>query len=386
MAEYDLVIRGGTVVDGTRLPAFKADVAVAQGRIARISGTIAGRGKRELDASGCIVAPGAVDLHTHYDAQLNWDPYCTLSGWHGVTTLTIGQCGFGFAPCRPEDRDLNMRMMNRIEAIPYDSMVKGMRWDWITFPEYLDSLERQGLGVNVASLFPYSPLRAWVLGARAARERTSVTAAELAQLRALFREGMAAGAFGFSADRNLIDRPEDGSFLPTQVASREEFLALAEVLREFALTDFFSGDEEVLAKLIAHPYTHISVSDGGAHTRFAVIATWPTHFLAHWVRDKGLMSLEDAHYKISALPAWIAGFRDRGLLREGFGADAIVYEPERLGFVYAEPVFADDFPGGERRIIQKARGYRYTIVNGTVTFEDGRCTGALPGELLRSGA
>ena len=142
----------------------------------------------------------------------------------------------------------------------------------------------------------------------------------------------------------------------------------------------------VLAKLIAHPYTHISVSDGGAHTRFAVIATWPTHFLAHWVRDKGLMSLEDAHYKISALPAWIAGFRDRGLLREGFGADAMVYEPERLGFVYADPVFADDFPGGERRIIQKARGYRYTIVNGSVTFEDGRCTGALPGKLLRSGA
>src|SRR5919204_633401 len=112
MPEYDLVIRGGTVVDGTRLPAFKADVAIAQGRIARISGTIAGRGRRELDASGCIVAPGAVDLHTHYDAQLNWDPYCTLSGWHGVTTLTIGQCGFGFAPCKPEDRELNMRMMS----------------------------------------------------------------------------------------------------------------------------------------------------------------------------------------------------------------------------------------------------------------------------------
>src|SRR5205809_6688555 len=210
MAEYDLVIRGGTVVDGTRLPAFKADVAVAQGRIARISGTIAGRGKRELDASGCIVAPGAVDLHTHYDAQLNWDPYCTLSGWHGVTTLTIGQCGFGFAPCRPEDRDLNMRMMNRIEAIPYDSMVKGMRWDWETFPEYLDSLERQGLGVNVASLVPYSPLRNYVLGPEAARERERVTDAELARLVALFRESMEAGAFGFSVDKLWENRLEDG--------------------------------------------------------------------------------------------------------------------------------------------------------------------------------
>src|SRR5438094_1606017 len=212
MAEYDLVIRGGTVVDGTRLPAFKADVAIAQGRIARISGTIPARGARELDASGCIVAPGAVDLHTHYDAQINWDPYCTLSGWHGVTSLTIGQCGFGFAPCKPEDRDLNMRMMDRIEAIPYASMVKGMRWDWVTFPEYLDSLDRQGLGMNVASLFPYSPLRAWVLGVKGSRERTSVTPEELEKIKAVFREGMQAGAFGFSADLSLEDRPEDGSY------------------------------------------------------------------------------------------------------------------------------------------------------------------------------
>jgi len=160
MAEYDLVIRNGTIVDGTRLPAYRADLAILNGKIAKISGNLKAKGKKELDATGCMVAPGAVDLHTHYDAQINWDPYCTLSGWHGVTSLTIGQCGFGFAPCKPEDRDLNMRMMDRIEAIPYASMVKGMRWDWVTFPEYLDSLDRQGLGMNVASLFPYSPLRA----------------------------------------------------------------------------------------------------------------------------------------------------------------------------------------------------------------------------------
>ena len=122
MPEFDLVIRGGTVVDGTGMPRFRADVGVKDGRIAMISGRINAAGAKELDASGCIVAPGAVDLHTHYDAQLNWDPWASLSGQFGVTSLTVGQCGFGFAPTRPEDRDLNMRMMNRIEAIPLESM------------------------------------------------------------------------------------------------------------------------------------------------------------------------------------------------------------------------------------------------------------------------
>jgi N-acyl-D-amino-acid deacylase len=179
MAQLDVVIRGGTVVDGTGVPRYQADVGIKDGRVARISGRIQGGGAREIDALGCIVAPGAIDLHTHYDAQLNWDPYATLSGWFGVTSVSIGQCGFGFAPTRPEDRDLNMRMMNRIEAIPLKSMQLGMRWDWVTFPEYLDSLDRQGLGVNVGALVPFSPLRGYVLGMRAARERTSVTGAEL---------------------------------------------------------------------------------------------------------------------------------------------------------------------------------------------------------------
>ena len=151
MPEYDLVIRGGTVVDGTGIPRYRADMAVKDGRVAKLSGNIKAGSAREIDASGCIVAPGAIDLHTHYDAQLNWDPYASLSGWFGVTSLTIGECGFGFAPTKPEDRDLNMRMMNRIEAIPLESMRLGMRWDWETFPQYLDSLDRQGLGVNVST-------------------------------------------------------------------------------------------------------------------------------------------------------------------------------------------------------------------------------------------
>ena len=157
MAAYDLVIRGGTIVDGTNIPRFKADLAIKDGRVAKISGKIPAAGAEEIDAQGCIVAPGAIDLHTHYDAQLNWDPYASISGWFGVTSVSVGQCGFGFAPTRPEDRELNMRMMNRIEAIPLKSMQLGMRWDWETFPEYLDSLDRQGLGVNVGALVPFRP-------------------------------------------------------------------------------------------------------------------------------------------------------------------------------------------------------------------------------------
>ena len=235
MAEYDLVIRGGTIVDGTGVPRYRADMGVKDGRVAMISGRISAAGAKEIDARDCIVAPGAIDLHTHYDAQLNWDPYASLSGWFGVTSLTIGECGFGFAPTRPEDRDLNMRMMNRIEAIPLESMRLGMRWDWETFPQYMDSLARQGLGVNVGAMFPFSPMRGYVLGMLAARERTSVTDAELTQMKQIFHEAMAAGAFGFSFNKNMEDRPEDGSFLPSHVASKEEFIALSEVLAEFGV-------------------------------------------------------------------------------------------------------------------------------------------------------
>ena len=259
MPEFDLVIRGGTVVDGTGLPRLRADVGIKDGRVAMISGRINSGGARELDASGCIVAPGAVDLHTHYDAQLNWDPYASLSGWFGVTSLTIGQCGFGFAPTRPEDRDLNMRMMNRIEAIPLESMRLGMRWDWETFPEYMDSLDKQGLGVNVGALVPFSPLRGYVLGMIPARERTSVTDAELNQMKQILHDAMQAGAFGLSADKNLEDRPEDGSWLPSHVASPEEFYALSQVLRQFGvghlgwtigISDDRPAQREMLAEMV----------------------------------------------------------------------------------------------------------------------------------------
>jgi N-acyl-D-amino-acid deacylase len=132
MPVYDLVIRGGTIVDGTRMPRYRGDVGIRDGRIVAL-GRVAGDARRVLDATGRIVAPGVVDLHTHYDAQLNWDPYATNSAWNGVTTVMIGMCGFGFAPNRPEDRDRAMLLMSRVEAIPLASMRLGMRWDWVSF-------------------------------------------------------------------------------------------------------------------------------------------------------------------------------------------------------------------------------------------------------------
>ena len=549
------------------------------------------------------------DLHTHYDLQLNWEPYATMSGWHGVTSVTIGQCGFGFAPCKPEDREATMRLLTRIEAIPLRTMELGLRWDWETFPEWLDSLDTHPLGVNVGALVPFNPLRLYVVGVDEARERVYATDKETKEMQAIQYEAMKAGAFGWSAMKTLANRSDDGRFIPSQVASNEEFLALAQVMSEFGVghigwtrgpaerplppgeVDLIGGagdigastaavtgasallmeavegdapgrgredfliemcrasgrplqwgavtynehapnrykeqlaflerarmegapmfaqttamsnspvfelaeyngfdtmpnwidplvgtpeeriaklnapgvrdrmrqdvgayagggggadatsdwskmrvvevrhernfkyegktiaelaemtgkhpmdamldlaideglrteftfepatgtDPKAVAEILNHPYTHPCVSDGGAHTRYQTLGTWPVHFLATRVRDQQIMSLEKAHYKISALPAWIAGFTDRGILKEGYAADIMVYDQEKLGFLYDSPVYDTDFPGGERRIIQKAKGIRYTIVNGTVTFEEGTvCTSATPGKLLRS--
>ena len=142
MTQFDIQIKNGTIVDGARTPRYQGDVWIADGRIAQLGGEPAGKAEEVIDASGRIVAPGFVDLHTHYDAQIRWDPWCTISGWHGVTSVVLGNCGFGFAPVRPDFRERSMLTMTRTEAIPFDAMKKGMDWDWETIPEYLDSLDR----------------------------------------------------------------------------------------------------------------------------------------------------------------------------------------------------------------------------------------------------
>src|SRR5271169_5114714 len=151
MTDYDIIIKGGTVVDGTRTPRYVSDIAIKDGKIAQIGGLKEKTADRVLDAAGRIVAPGFVDLHTHYDAQIFWDPYCTLSGWHGVTSVVIGNCGFGIAPCRPEERERLMLSLTRNEQISLDAMQQGLPWDWVSFGEFMDSLDRTPKGVNVAS-------------------------------------------------------------------------------------------------------------------------------------------------------------------------------------------------------------------------------------------
>ena len=232
MAEYDIIIRGGMVVDGTLTPRYVSDIAIKDGKIAKIGGLNGKSGTRVLDAPGLVVAPGFVDLHTHYDAQIQWDPYCTLSGWHGVTSVAIGNCGFGFAPCRPGDRDRSMLSLSRNEAIPLKSMQEGMLWDWETFPEFLDSLDRMPKGINVISYVPLTPLYGWVMGWDEAKKRRP-TEAELKEMTRLVHEAMDRGACGWSAQvtgANSGQRDYDGTPMITDLMTNEEILAFAKVL------------------------------------------------------------------------------------------------------------------------------------------------------------
>jgi N-acyl-D-amino-acid deacylase len=575
MADFDLHIKDGTVVDGTRVPRYRADVWIREGKIAQIGGRALGLARRVIDAEDAIVAPGFIDLHTHYDAQIRWDPYCTISGWHGVTSVVLGNCGFGFAPVRPEFRERSMLTMTRTEAIPYDAMKNGMAWDWETVPQYLDSLDRAPKGVNCIQYMPTASLMTYVMGLEAAKSRPA-SAEERAAMRRLLAEGMDVGLSGFSIQRLGPDSTQadfDGSPMVTDTMCDEDILNLAEVLCErdegfiqitqatghikddlaflerlaatarrpvlhnvivptrkdpevhrrslrwlercrakglpifgqtgtvrtgFAFTlehwNLYDASpawraittgtrEERLAKMndpalreavkretdaadrklraiqagvggAVHtlivqwvddrpelekyvgkslgqigaednrhpidvmldlsiagdlkveflgpnkgfnadfmaemtndsPYTIPGVSDGGAHTKFFCGGAFTTDFLSWLVRDEQKVTLEEAHYRLSALPAHAAGFRGRGVLREGAAADVVVYdlkelaiEPEWVGEI------AHDFPGGEWRRVQRARGYRAIIVNGEMTFADGRSTGATPGRLLRGG-
>jgi N-acyl-D-amino-acid deacylase len=575
MAEFDSIIKNGTVVDGARTPAYQADVAIKDGRVAAIGKFNAHQAARVIDADGLIVAPGFVDLHTHYDAQIRWDPYCTISGWHGVTSVVLGNCGFGFAPVKPAFRERSMLTMTRTEAIPYESMKAGMRWDWETIPEYLDSLDRTPKGINCIQYMPTASLMTYVMGLEAAKTRPA-NEAERAEMRRILDEGMAAGLCGFSIQRLGPDSTQadyDGSPMVTDTMCDEDILNLASVLRErddgfiqitqatgdiksdmafletlaahaqrpilhnviaahridpkihrrslnwlaqarakglpifgqtatfrtgFAFTlehwnlydaspawrELTTGTkQEKLAKMrnpalreavkreareadrrlraiqagvggpipiliVQHvndqpeleryigktlgqiaeeenkdpidamidlsvagdlnveflgpnrgfnagftaemftesQYTIPGVSDGGAHTKFFTGGAYTTDFLQWLVRDEKLLSLEEAHYRLSALPAHAAGFRDRGTLKPGNAADIVVYAMDELA---VEPDWIGeitrDFPGGEWRRVQHAKGYHYIMVNGELTFVDGKDTGNTPGKLLRHG-
>ena len=575
MAQYDTVIKNGTIIDGTGLPRFRGDVAIRDGRIAKIGKVDDTEGAEVIDATGLVVAPGFVDLHTHYDAQIHWDPYCTISGWHGVTSVVLGNCGFGFVPVKPEFRERSLLTMTRTEAIPYDTMKAGMPWKWETAPEYMDNLARVPKGVNCIQYMPTASLMIYVMGLEEAKSRPA-TAAERAEMKRLLHEAMDAGMCGFSIQRLGPDSTQadfDGSPMVTDTMCDEDILNLAEVLRERGegfiqitqATGDIKADLEFLEKLAAtaqrpilhnaivparkdprvhrrslqwlqrcrdkglpiygqagtvrtgfsftlehwnlydaspawrelttgskadklrkmadpelrerviheaeeadrrlqviqagvggaipalmvhkvnkqpeleayvgrslgqiaaeenkHPievmldlslagdlnveflgpdkgfnaeymaeiingsdYTIPGVSDGGAHTKFFTGGAYTTDFLYWLVRDEQRITLEEAHYRLSALPARAAGFKNRGVLREGAPADIVVYDLAKLsdGKEWIGEI-VEDLPAGEWRRIKRAVGYRAILVNGEITFTDGECTGATPGQLLRWG-
>ncbi|MGH9132937.1 MAG: amidohydrolase family protein, partial [Ilumatobacteraceae bacterium] len=210
---YDITIRGGAVVDGTGAPAYRGDVAIAGDRIVAIEPSISERGRRDIDADGAIVTPGFVDIHTHLDAQLAWDPVGTSSCWHGVTSVVLGNCGVTFAPCRPADRAYLAQMMESVEDIPRDAILDGLPWDWETYGDYYDSLDRMPKGPNAGGLVGHCALRTYVMGERGLGTEPAKSD-DIDAMAALLDEAMAAGALGFSTSRTFLHRVPDGRPVP----------------------------------------------------------------------------------------------------------------------------------------------------------------------------
>jgi N-acyl-D-aspartate/D-glutamate deacylase len=554
----DVVIRGGTVVDGTGAPLRAADVGVRDGRIEVVAdaGTIDEHSRSTLDADGRYVAPGFVDLHTHYDAQLFWDPLATPSPFHGVTTVIGGNCGFSLAPLTPDHADYLMRMMARVEGMPLDALSAGLAWDWGGFGEWLDRLDGT-TAVNAGFLCGHSPLR-------------RISGADRDEMQRLLHEALAAGALGFSTSQAHTHNDCDGEPVPSRFADDDELLALAacvaehegttleaivagcingftdeevELLagmsraarrplnwnvlgvsslnptgheRQLAASDaaaarggrvvaltlphpmsmrlsFLTGfvldglpgwreilhlpvpervtalgdpavrerlaagaasreagmlrglanwpvlsfaecftpatkphegrrvgdvaaelgqepfdtlldvvvadelrtglrppafgtsdaDWELRAQVWRDPRTVIGGSDAGAHLDMMCGAVYSTALLGEAVRQRGLMSWEEAVQQLTDVPARLYGLRERGRIAEGWHADLVVLDPETVG--HGPERTATDLPGGAWRLVADAIGVEHVYANGVAIVRDGQPTGATPGTLLRSG-
>jgi N-acyl-D-aspartate/D-glutamate deacylase len=228
--DYDLIIRGGSIADGSGAPIYDGDVAVRDGRIAA-TGVVAGKGKEEIDARGLLVTPGFVDIHTHYDGQATWEERLVPSSWHGVTTTAFGNCGVGFAPVRADDRQNLIDLMEGVEEIPGSALHAGLKWDWESFPDYLDALDRRRHDMDLCAQLPHAALRVFVMGDRAMRLENA-TAADIAEMRALACEAMQAGAFGFTTSRSLNHMTVSGDPTPTLKARENELTGIAMGLKD----------------------------------------------------------------------------------------------------------------------------------------------------------
>lgn len=558
MEHYEILIRGGAIVDGTGAPRRRGDLGIRGGRIAAL-GEIRGSADETIEADDHVVAPGFVDIHTHYDAQILWDRMLTISPWHGVTSVVIGNCGFGIAPTRPEHRDLILRTLESVEGMSLAALRAGCgeAWPFETFPQFLDAIERRGAAINVGALIGHTPLRLYVLGEEATEREASD--AELARMRAIVGEALEAGALGFATSKAPTHVGYAGKPVPSRAASFAEIEALAGCLAEAGrgviqatagqglFTDEFvalyrrtgrpvswtallagmlgpdghrkvleqtaelqrqgvavipqvscrplviefqfkapfpfesleifrpvsasdaegkkriyadpefrrvfreraegrvlggrwadtvisecgsepslnernlaevaaerglapsdlaldlalatdlearfrmavaNTDEAIVAELLQHPATVLGLSDAGAHASQLCDANFATHLLGHWVREKGVLELEQAVQLLTSRPAEVFGVAGRGRLAVGAAADVTVFDPKTVGTGPLRRV--RDFPAGADRLIADASGIRAVVVNGVVLREDGADRldpeGPLPGLLLRGGA
>jgi len=555
---YDLLLKGGRIYDGSGMPSSYADVGISGGKIVEI-GRLNGGAKRTLNVDGLAVAPGFIDPHTHLDAQLFWDPIGTSSCFHGVTSVVVGNCGLSLAPAKPEDRDAVIKSFVRVEAISQRVLEEGIQWKWKSTAEYLDALGTR-LGINAAALIGHIAVRHNVMGEDAVERQA--TAEEIAKMKELVRQGMEAGAVGFSTNQNPRHMREDKKPVASRLAADEELGSLLDVLAEmnsgvvqlsgggadargriayaaqmarrtgrpvlwqsinhswsrpnhweemlantqrvfkeeglpiYAMTqakpfqnrytlldaqcfdefptwksamfspvpvrkqmfadsamrkklraeaiedqspsvfprrwdvifvdhvklpknkiferktvqeiaraegkdglDWFldisleeeletrfvhtntQGDPNAVCEILKHPAVMIGQSDAGAHMGYDARFGYSTAFLGCWVRDHGIMSLEEAVNKLTFRVASVFGLSDRGLLRAGFAADIAVFDPATVNTL--EPEYVQDLPAKETRMIQKAAGVPHTVVNGEVVIQDGAPTGAFPGKVLR---
>jgi len=555
---YDILIKNGALIDGTGTAARHGSVAITDGKIVEV-GEIDGPANQVIDAEGAVVAPGFIDPHTHYDAQICWDGAVTPSSWHGVTSVVVGNCGVGIAPCKLESREIAMHDLVNVEAIPYDVLEEGITWDWETFPEYMNAAERREPTLNLAFLAPLTPFRHYVMGTESLDR--AATPEETRDIQTLLGQAMDAGAFGFSSTILNQHLGFQGRPLACRNASRDELKAYANILKsrgkgaiEVALTrqigvleeeqcdllDFlldhsgrpvtfialFDRDDiseavrdtlrraapmikkgarpqtsplpltreinmrnpfsfaafpswkrlfedtteqaqiavykdqafrdqfreelknplafgnweritlhevqanslkhlegltvaemaraqgkdtvdtfldtvvadnlcceftmasfntrvDRMAELLNDPSILIGLGDGGAHVDMLCDCGYPTYLLGTWVREREVLSIEQAVRRLTSDPADFFGISDRGRLQPGLAADIVIFDPDTVGSGNrGERRY--DLPGGGKRMVMPSQGVLYTLVNGHVVYADGNIVGSGFGQILRS--
>ena len=555
---FDILIKGGLVVDGTGNPGRRMDVGVSGGKISQV-GKLSGTARKTIDASGLVVAPGFIDPHTHYDAQICWDGAVSPSSWHGVTSVVMGNCGVGIAPCRPAAREVAMKDLVNVEAIPFEVLSAGITWDWESFPQYMDAAARRKPSLNLAFMAPLTPFRHYVMG-DASMDRAA-NSQETKEIAFLLNEAIQSGAFGFSSTLLNQHMGYGAKPLACRNASRDEIKAYCNVLRdrgkgsiEFAMTRqiavleapevellefmleesrrpvtfiamfdrddlpeaaretmrkvqpliargarpqtsplpltrelvmrspfafaafpawkrlFVDTSKEAQRRVYADPafrnafrqdlknptsfadWTRITahelknkklqhlegktvaeiaaqrkvdgvdalldltleddleneftvqswntrvdrmsellndksvllgLGDGGAHLDMLCDSGYPTFVLGTWVRERKVLTLEEAVRRLTSDPAAFFGIADRGRIAPGLAADLVLFDPDSVGMA-ARAERLHDLPGGGKRMVKRSTGVEMTLVNGAVTWDKGALTGAAAGQVLRS--